>query len=345
MKKVLFFIINCFWKIILIFSFIALGLDSYKNIATTERFFHINSDVIFLVALLFTFFVRHYEISNLSKKSMWFIGKIVFPISFLLGLGFTIWDYLTPPNFVFSLFLLNYQKIFLMAILSGWLWFWYRPLKWRKKNRSKTLFFSGFFLLGIALVISLWPFDYFIKISEEDNFIENSQVIVLFSGSLYAFLISRKLFLKSKRIVGLLFMLISAMLFFTGGEEINWGQRLFNLTTPSYFQASNIQNEISIHNLSSFAGKVSLMYMLVGLYGWLGWFVLSFLGPKVSKKLEIIVPKWYFFPYFYTGFIYNFRIMLGPHSIGKYSEFAELMLYMGVTLFIIDVYDSLKRKK
>jgi hypothetical protein len=69
------------------------------------------------------------------------------------------------------------------------------------------------------------------------------------------------------------------------------------------------------------------------------------LGPGVSKKLEIIVPKWYFFPYFYAGFIYNFRIVLGPHSIGKYSEFVELMLYMGVTLFIIDVYHGLKGKK
>jgi hypothetical protein len=276
MKKVLFFTFNWFWKILLIFSFITLGLDSYKNIATTEKFFHINSDVIFLVALLFTFFVRYYEISNLSKKSMWFIGKILFPISFLLGVGFTVWDYLTPPNFVFSVFRLNYQKIFFVAILSGWLWFWNMPVGWRKKNHPKTLFISGFVLLGLALIISLWPFNYFIRLSEEDNFIENSQVMVLFIGSLYAFLISRKLFLKSKRFMGLLFMLVSAMLFFTGGEEINWGQRLFNLTTPFYFQTSNIQNEMGIHNLSSFAGRVSLMYMFVGLYGWLSWFIIFF---------------------------------------------------------------------
>lgn len=290
------------WKILLISSFITLGLDSYGNMAATEKFFHISSDTIFLVALLLTFFIRYYDISDLPDKLIQVIWKIVFPISFLLGIGLTIWDYLTPANFTFSLFHLNYQKITYIAILSGWLWFWHTSKKWRQKQSHKIFFLSGLIIVAIALIVSLWPFDYFFKLSEEDKLIENTQAISLFIGSIFFFLMSRRLFLESRRFMGILFAFAGVVLFFVCGDEISWGQRLFNIPVPSFFQHYNVQDEITVHNLSWFDTWDNLMFIMVGLYGSCGWIILSRFGRKLRNRLELIVPQWYFFPYFLLGF-------------------------------------------
>jgi hypothetical protein len=37
--------------------------------------------------------------------------------------------------------------------------------------------------------------------------------------------------------------------FFVCGEEISWGQRIFNFKTSAYFQEHNSQDEENIHNL------------------------------------------------------------------------------------------------
>jgi hypothetical protein len=37
--------------------------------------------------------------------------------------------------------------------------------------------------------------------------------------------------------------------FFSGGEEISWGQRIFHIKTPEYFAEHNTQDEMNIHNL------------------------------------------------------------------------------------------------
>ena len=46
-----------------------------------------------------------------------------------------------------------------------------------------------------------------------------------------------------------------ALLFFVGaGEEISWGQRIFNIQTPQALEDANVQKELTIHNLEIFQG-------------------------------------------------------------------------------------------
>lgn len=58
------------------------------------------------------------------------------------------------------------------------------------------------------------------------------------------------LFVKSKNIF---FLLLFIALFFAAGEEISWGQRLFNIETPEKFMENNVQDELTIHNLNLFS--------------------------------------------------------------------------------------------
>jgi len=52
------------------------------------------------------------------------------------------------------------------------------------------------------------------------------------------------------RVVAAVLLLIYAFMFvFGAGEEISWGQRIFDIETPEYFMENNFQQEITIHNL------------------------------------------------------------------------------------------------
>jgi len=51
-----------------------------------------------------------------------------------------------------------------------------------------------------------------------------------------------------------------ALLFFVGaGEEISWGQRIFNIQTPKALENANVQKELTIHNLEFFQGDSSTL--------------------------------------------------------------------------------------
>jgi hypothetical protein len=64
------------------------------------------------------------------------------------------------------------------------------------------------------------------------------------------FLLAAVLFFISFRRTKNIFLLGLSILFvFGAGEEISWGQRLFNFATPESLKSMNMQEEFNIHNL------------------------------------------------------------------------------------------------
>ena len=96
----------------------------------------------------------------------------------------------------------------------------------------------------------------------EDGVIEYSTAILLFCSSVL--LIVRFINLKSgKEIFWKMGILISAILFFfAAGEEISWGQRLFNISSGEFFEENNLQKETNLHNLT--VGEVNLNKLIFG---------------------------------------------------------------------------------
>lgn len=76
------------------------------------------------------------------------------------------------------------------------------------------------------------------KLGAEDSFFENLTAISFMVASIIFTII----FCLKKKIIHLVF----ALIFFVGmGEEISWGQRIFNYHTPEYFEENNIQDEFN----------------------------------------------------------------------------------------------------
>lgn len=93
------------------------------------------------------------------------------------------------------------------------------------------------------------------------------------------------------------FFLLLTFVFFIGfGEEISWGQRIFNVQIPEILKEINVQNEINIHNISVFHGldddgnRKSFFGLLLNIdrlfsVFWFTYFLIIPILNKVSSKI------------------------------------------------------------
>jgi hypothetical protein len=91
----------------------------------------------------------------------------------------------------------------------------------------------------------------------EDHYFENVGAISLFIASIISFYIFLRA-LKTRAVTKMLWFKLLVLLglaglyFFGGGEEISWGQRIFNIKEPTVLGQENTQDELNIHNLAIF---------------------------------------------------------------------------------------------
>ena len=116
-------------------------------------------------------------------------------------------------------------------------------------NRSFWIVFAAV-LLSLAYVgiaPSFLSAEQMFILIQEDGFVEWSSALLLIISSAYAF----KLAFDSKaNLLQKIMLILLALLFFLmAGEEISWGQRIFDIETPAALKEINVQGEINFHNL------------------------------------------------------------------------------------------------
>ncbi len=134
---------------------------------------------------------------------------------------------------------------------------------------------------------------------EEDGIIEYSTAIFLLSVSIYLInkLLKTVKVISSKNIGIILFSII---FFFGFGEEISWGQRIFNIETPDFFIENNLQSETNIHNLMIGGVKLNKLIFTNGLFFIFSFYFLAipYLYTKrnniksIINKFSIVIPKY-----------------------------------------------------
>lgn len=103
-----------------------------------------------------------------------------------------------------------------------------------------VLNYSVYVLFDIDIAVKIIQF-----IGSEDGIVEYMTFI--------SFLVAFFLFLRTYLINKNIFYLLLAIVFFLGaGEEISWGQRIFNFSTPEVLEEVNVQKEFNIHNIGIF---------------------------------------------------------------------------------------------
>jgi len=147
-------------------------------------------------------------------------------------------------------------------------------------------------LVLAVIVIYFTKLSLYKEITKEDGLIEYLTAILLLLTSIFLFI----KVIKRRNLKGRLWIvfniLMSLGLFFGFGEEISWGQRIFNITASDFFIENNLQKETNIHNLVINGVKINkwvfsyLISIVFGIY-----FFLLLLGYKKVKTIKNYVDK------------------------------------------------------
>jgi len=196
---------------------------------------------------------------------------------------------------------------------------------------------------GLMLLICITPFVYFIdshiyrNIVREDHWAEYATALALLSSSL---IISRRLLINWKAIrfsEKLGFLMMSLAMFVGFGEEISWGQRIFNLQSPDFFTDHNLQNETNIHNLKILNIKLNQWLFT---YGMLLVFIIYFSIPywidkhrfvrKMMDRYGLYIPK-----RTHSLVFLMTTLLIHSYPVPKVSELWELSFALTMLVVII----------
>jgi hypothetical protein len=118
-------------------------------------------------------------------------------------------------------------------------------------DRTEKLAYSFLILIfGLGIYYANINLQYFDEVyTKEDGFAEYGTSFLLFCSSFLLF--KRLIYLfKSKNILWKVGIFLFALVFLFGaGEEISWGQRIFNVESSAYFLENNAQGETNLHNM------------------------------------------------------------------------------------------------
>ena len=178
-------------------------------------------------------------------------------------------------------------------------------------------------------------------LANEDGIAEWLQVVLIVVCLLAYVRIGWVLWRSGHRALALLFFTGAAGMFFVGGEEISWGQRIFGWATPDVLEDINNQGESNIHNIGPLLRIFNLVVLAVSLAAivaplarWTIW----------RERLRgvagyLFVPPVALIPAFGFAFAYRaIRLLFLPepdYVLSKYAEFAELSFYFGLAVFAI----------
>ena len=186
----------------------------------------------------------------------------------------------------------------------------------------------------------LWYEGFYVK---EDGIIEWLTVLGLFLGAVVCFY--RASILRPFR--GALFVICTVflgLLFLFGlGEEISWGQRIFDIKSSEFFLQNNSQGETNIHNLIVSGKKINkivfgtILGILIGIY----FLILPFLYRKFEKvknlvdKFAIPLPK-----YFHIA---AYLVLVGLTELIAGGKKGEILEFGGVWIFVLMTFSPYNR--
>jgi hypothetical protein len=171
---------------------------------------------------------------------------------------------------------------------------------------------------------------------QEDGFVEYSQAFLyLFAGAFFAYLGAHKPF-RNVWYWGYALMLLAAC-----GEEVSWGQRIYDIATPEQLAVSNLQGEINLHNINGVHQHHHLYALMVCAIIFFAIPLADRFSPALRNLIRRInMPV---FPLWTAPLaIVGFAFMIVPRVVGRnvhdFDEMGELYTAMGFFGFALSAY-------
>jgi len=308
---------------------------SYSGIIRSHFLFDIRILVIISLLLAILNLIRKTpnKLPSIISKTNKFL---ILPATAILTIFFSLIEIANYPNFVFSTFHLNYDSFFYLFVISASLFIFSIDKKQIVKNKERYILILSIVLIFIFSIIRSWPGGIFYILIKEDNIFENLQFIFYLFAAILALLISLNGASKRNKLFFIYFLGFSAFLFFIAGEEISWGQRILGISSPEIATEINTQNETTIHNIKGLNDLQPIMYMAFSLYLSSAWIFIKAFPAKLQGKLNQLVPPWNFMFYFLPIFVFYTHINILGGSHWEWQEACELMLAIGLFIFMLE---------
>lgn len=216
-------------------------------------------------------------------------------------------------------------------------------------------------IIGLSYsVLFIFDVETVVWLGAEDHLFEWATFAFLF----FSFSFCLTLFYKKRNVF---FGVLSIIFIFGAGEEISWGQRIFNIKPPEFIERDNVQHELSIHNLEIFNGSDFAKNRKDGLNRLLEMnflfriFMISFgiitpffvyhikLIKNSAKKLKLPVPPIsmgiFFFINWFIFFILHAFLFNSKHEKHSYTA-GEIFECLGAFIFFMTfIYFYLNRNR
>lgn len=217
---------------------------------------------------------------------------------------------------------------------------------------------------SIAIIILLLAFmtmvfnpSFFNRICVEDGVVEWITTIAFLLASIFFIVsLSRSNKIKhahSRTLASVMTICFALFSFFCFGEEISWGQRIFDLELSSKYQVDqyhqlegsfqNIQNETNLHNMG-FIEKIGNRVIIMGIQLIMGIIFPVLVNIKLFsryfKRIYHPVPSFALTMFFIGGimliatkFFYHPGVVDNVYIYDRVNEFSEMMMSFGFLIF------------
>ena len=161
-------------------------------------------------------------------------------------------------------------------------------------------------------------------------------------------------YVKKNKSTFSIFLILSIIFLIGGLEEISYGQRILGFNNIMFL--TNKQGETTIHNLESAQPYRHFYYIITSFLGSFSWLIFPKIKFFAKNELFIkyVLPPKFLFSYFSSVLItvlvmkyvpaefINGRVTFG-FFINYDSEFFELILGLGLMLFIINSFYEIRK--
>lgn len=191
---------------------------------------------------------------------------------------------------------------------------------------------------GLVVALSRANKPAFKAITGEDRLLEYAQFGLYLATVVLAVLVAHALWRSGSRYWALAYLALGVGALFVAGEEIAWGQRLFDFDTPESLERINDQLETTTHNIGPVQNAFNAVVFGVALFGCTAPWVWLRRGGAPSDVSRLFVP-----PLFLTGI---FAIVVGYRvirwiffpegfSVTEYAEWPEFCFALGLGTFVL----------
>lgn len=225
-----------------------------------------------------------------------------------------------------------------------------------KSTILKNIFIAfPVFLYLYTIYLRFYDIESFQSIAGEDTLFENIQAVLWISTALVfllAYIYSQRY--KKQAWVKIVLIVFTIISIFWAGEEISWGQRIFDIETIDTLKESNFQGENTLHNTGFIAHILNPTFLISG---FVGVFLIYTQDSTVKKYKKVKGLELFKIPPLLTSyfsllfFVYFIYLLIRPLELSAYTsnidtkelETAELLLSISVFVYSISVLLNIKK--